>query len=470
MRTALCVLVIASTATAIAAGDPSASVVKLQYPGGTFCSGVSVSGGYILTVEHCGCADGVTVTFRDGTKLTASTAHDPEKNNRDQVTALRLSGKAPASVVITQKSASKGDRVRSDGYPSGRWSINEGLVTRTNTHFTSTDFFILEGNSGGGLFNSQGELLGIASSRNDLNGEPGSHFVSLAEINLTMTALGVDRKSTSDYTKSSEVVVFTTPGCAPCERLESDIAQGHFKSFNIQMVSYQAGVWSNQVLVNEMYAAIPEDVQLKFPLIWVRGTANYRVGYSPERRGDLIGFLANVLDGIGKIIVGEAKVPEFPIRPYRRGPDVDESPSPKDTPPPIEDAGAPQSGLAAKLAELRADLEKIKSANPLDKIRGAVALKEDIGELKTAIANNKSGMVEVESLRENLATVKGSLDTLRNGNPLAKIAALRSLKDEVADLKTVASKAKDDAQEDPWLFLLGLPGIITGLLHRRMAA
>jgi hypothetical protein len=44
------------------------------------------------------------------------------------------------------------------------------------------------------------------------------------------------------------------------------------------------------------------------------------------------------------------------------------------------------------------------------------------------------------------------------------------LKGEVAELKTIATSAKDDAKEDPWLFLLGLPGLITGLLHRRMAA
>ena len=79
-------------------------------------------------------------------------------------------------------------------------------------------------------------------------------------------------------------------------------------------------------------------------------------------------------------------------------------------------------------------------------------------------------MAEVDTLREKLSTVKGDLDKLQSGNPIAKIAALRSLKGEVAELKTIATSAKDDAKEDPWLFLLGLPGLITGLLHRRMAA
>ena len=468
MRTILLMCAMASTAVA---GDPSAAIVKLHYPGGGFCSGVSVGGGYILTAEHCGCGDNVAVTFRDGTKLKASTAHDPEKNGRDQVIALKLDGKAPATVPIAERSAQKGQLVRSYGYPAGKWSINEGVVTSRSERFTSTDFFILEGNSGGGLFNSKGELIGIASARNDLGGEPGSHYVSLDEIHLTMNAVG--RKPTADYTKANEVVVFTTPGCAPCERLKRDIKAGHFKAFNIKTVEYRAGVWSDEKLVNELYTTIPDGAALGFPLIWVRGTENYRVGYSPDRRGGLIGFLGMVLDGIGKVIVGEAKSPEFPIRPYRRdrpeGKDSDAPPKPNDVPPPPVEQ-TPESDLEAKLNELRADLEKIKSANPLDKIRGVVALKEDIGELKTAIANNKPDLSEVDELRDKLSTVKGNLEKLQSGNPIAKIAALSSLKGEVADLKVMASNAKDDAQEDPWLFLLGLPGLITGLLHRRMAA
>ena len=99
-----------------------------------------------------------------------------------------------------------------------------------------------------------------------------------------------------------------------------------------------------------------------------------------------------------------------------------------------------------------------------------MALKTDVGELKDAIANNKPDMTEVDALRENLAAVKGDLATLQSGNPIAKIKALGSLKSEVAELKTIAGDTKDKAKEDPWLFLLGLPGLLTGLMHRKMAA
>lgn len=465
MRSLLCLLGMAASAIA---GDPSASVVKLEYPSGSFCSGVSVGGGFILTAEHCGCENDVTVTFRSGAKLKAVAAHDPAKNNRDQVVVLRLEKDAPSYSTISRKSPSKGDKVTSYGYPGGKFSMNEGLITTANKSFTETDFWILGGNSGGGLFNAEGRLVGIASARGDLNDRPRAVFVSLSEIQASVKA--VSEVPVSDYTKSNEVIIFTTPGCAPCERLKRDIKAGFFKSFKTKTVEYRAGVWSEPSMADEMFKAVPEGTPMAFPLIWVRGTSKVRTGYSPDRRGGLIGFLATVLDGIGRIVIGEPNTPDFPPRPYRRN-QPDESPLDVPPPAPEEDPiSEPKTDVESKLDKLRADLEKLKSSNPLDKIRGVVALKTDVGELKDAIANNKPDMTEVDSLREKLAAVKGDLETLQSGNPIAKIKALGSLKSEVAELKTIAGDTKDKAKEDPWLFLLGLPGLLTGLMHRKMAA
>jgi len=473
MKSLMMFFALAATATA---ADPSAAVVRLNYPGGTLCSGVSVEGGYILTAEHCGCGDNVTVTFRDGTKLKASTAHDPEKNGRDQVIALKLDSKAPATVPIADRPVQKGQTVRSYGYPAGKWSINEGVVTSMNERFTSTDFFILEGNSGGGLFNEQGELIGIASARNDLGGEPGSHYVSLDEIHLTMNAVG-RKPASSDYTKSNEVVIFTTPGCGPCDRLKQDIAAGHFKAFKLRMVEYRAGVWSDQELADEMWKSIPPGTSLAFPLIWVRGTENFRVGYSPDRRGGLIGFLSSVLDGIGMMILGPERTPAFPQRPGGIAPvpeppgsvpraDLGE-PAPAPAPPSGDVA---ESELKKALDSVREDLEKLKSANPLDKIRGAVAMKEDLADLKGAMASNEADAEQIDILRKSLTMVMSDVATLKDGNPIEKIKALSSLKSEVETLKVEASDIRDRATDDPWLFVLGLPGLLSGLLHRRMAA
>ena len=106
----------------------------------------------------------------------------------------------------------------------------------------------------------------------------------------------------------------------------------------------------------------------------------------------------------------------------------------------------------------------------MDKIRGAVALKSDIAELQNAVKNNTPDLSVVDSVLADVKSVKSDLDTLKSGNPIAKIAALSSLKGDVAKLKSDAENVKDKAKDDPLLFLLGLPGLLTGLLHRRMAA
>ena len=139
-------------------------------------------------------------------------------------------------------------------------------------------------------------------------------------------------------------------------------------------------------------------------------------------------------------------------------------------------APAPPSGDVAEselkkaLDSVREDLEKLKSANPLDKIRGAVAMKEDLADLKGAMASNEADAEQLDILRKSLTMVMSDVATLKDGNPIAKIKALSSLKSEVETLKAEASDIRDRATDDPWLFVLGLPGLLSGLLHRRMAA
>ncbi len=471
MRT-LMTLVALALPTALPAGTPEQSVVKIKFPSGSFCSGVSVSDGLVLTAEHCGFEDNVTVIFRDGTTIKADGVYDPPKQSRDQVTVYRLKDAAPHSVAVATKRPSRGDSVRSIGYPGGKFSTVEGKITSSSSQLMFADFWILEGNSGGGLFNKDGNLVGIASARTDLNDKPGSMFIPVDEIHVSLAKVDSKKLTVADYTKSNEVVVFTTPECPPCQRLKADIKAGHFSKFNVRVVEFRAGVWSDQAIVDEFFGQIPDDAVLAFPTIWVRGTENYRAGYSPDRRGGLLGFLGSVLRGLGNVVLGEATPKEFP-RPYRRNRD-DAVPGPPEkldvAPMPEADNEKEVSELESKLDSLRADIEKLKSANPLDKIRGAVALKSDIAELQNAVKNNKPDLSVVDSVLADVKSVKSDLDTLKSGNPIAKIAALSSLKGDVAKLKSDAENVKDKAKDDPLLFLLGLPGLLTGLLHRRMAA
>ena len=76
----------------------------------------------------------------------------------------------------------------------------------------------------------------------------------------------------------------------------------------------------------------------------------------------------------------------------------------------------------------------------------------------------------LSGIRDRLATVSGDLASLKSGTPIEKVKAALQLKSEVAALRDEAKSIKEQAQRDPWLMLYGLPGLLTGLLHRRMAA
>lgn len=447
------------------AATPEQSVVRIKMRSGSSCSGVVVNGDLVLTAEHCGCENNVEVLFRDGTSMSANGVYDPPKNSRDQVTVYQLTKSTTSSVAVGTKRPARGDEVRSVGYPGGKFSIVEGSVTSSSAKYLWTDFWILEGNSGGGLFNENGNLVGIASARTGLGDRPGSVFVPVEEIHASLKAVSEEMIANVDYTSSSEVVVFTTPDCEPCDRLKTDIKAGHFSKFNIRLVEFRAGVWSDPELVSEFFAAAPNDVEPAFPMIWVRGTSNYRVGYSPTRRGGVIGFLTSVLRGLTDAVLGVASPKDFP-QPYRRLP----GPPEDDAPTPVPDDGVPATELEASLNSLREDIAKLKSANPLDKIKGAVALKSDLLELKEAVAKNNPDSAAVNEMLTDVSVVKEDLAKLKSGNPIQKIAALASLKGEVSKLRADAENVKDKAKDDPLLFLLGLPGLLTGLLHRRIAA
>ena len=470
MRNIVLMLILLLPLTLLA-GPPEQAVVKLTMPSGGFCSGVLVNGDLILTAEHCGFEKNVKVLFRDGTSSIANGVYDPPKNSRDQVTVYKLTKPSANSVAVGTKRPSRGDPVRSVGYPGGKFSVVEGSITSSSAEYLWTDFWILEGNSGGGLFNADGNLVGIASARTGLTDKPGSVFVPVEEINISLKYVSDKKQPDVDYTASNEVVVFTTPDCAPCDLLKADIKAGYFSKFNVNIVEFRAGVWSDSKIVSEFFEAVPNDVEPAFPMIWVRGTDNYRVGYSPTRRGGVIGFLSSVLRGISDAVMGVPSPKVFP-KPYRRsrvpGPPVGDPL--ESAPAPIPDDGVPATDLEASLNSLREDIAKLKSANPIDKIKGAIAMKSDLLELKEAVAKNNPDTAAVNEMLADVSLVKEDLATLKSGNPIAKIAALASLKGEVSKLRADAEDVKDKAKQDPLLFLLGLPGLLTGLLHRRMAA
>ena len=405
---------------ALTVTNPEDAVVRLD----SGCSGVVVSSdGLLLTSEHCGNDRKVKVTFSDGSQGSAELIYAPVKNGIDEAQLYKLQGEGPFKFAAVSKvPVNPGDAVWSVGYPAGNYQLNRGAVKKIGYTVSNgrqsvtlkqgivTDWDTDGGNSGGPLLNVSGEVVGLLSM--SAEGEPASFWIGLNSIKDALQPKAYRR---------SEIVVFTTAGCAPCDRLRADVKAGRFTGYNFRFVSYDQTLraWSDPDIPIEFVKATGAPAGLGFPVIWVRGTDRYRVGYDANRPGGLLGWIVTVLDSVAKVIVGEQ--PE-PVMPPIKGSGVPD-PVPDDPPAPIDQTKAAIDKLRADVGRATANIERLKSANPLTKLKGVVALKSDLKTIKADAA-----------------------------------AALSS-----------AKATKEDMKERPLSYLWGLLGVISGLLHRRFA-
>lgn len=126
--------------------------------------------GIIITNNHViADADEITVDFADGSSLIASVVGTDPKTD---IAVLRVTPEQPLQAVEfgTSKSARVGDWVMAIGNPFGQGStVTLGIVSAINRDirsgpyddFIQTDAAINRGNSGGPLFNMDGQVIGI---------------------------------------------------------------------------------------------------------------------------------------------------------------------------------------------------------------------------------------------------------------------------------------------------------------------
>ena len=454
-------LFLAFAATLCNGAERHEAVVKI---GG--CSGVSISdSGIILTAKHCRLKNYLTVEWPSGRKSRA--VQLVRSRNGDGPTVFLCEGNGHPWQPVAKTPPKVGDQVESFGYPAGRGGDRSlthsvGTVTgRSKATLQGNPFKITvatnhgaPGWSGGPLLNERGEVVGLLTGGGKepdgswesiwITHEAVTHAVNVAQPIADDLIIRYSRASQAKpcdlvtLDGSPEVVIFVTPNCAPCQRLKRDVAADSFSKYQITFVTFdpQLGTFDRPDLEREFRTeAKPPTDDLYFPLVWVRGTDRYKVGYEAKPLGGVLGFLEGVINLGERIIVGPKPKP---------------TPFPGGTPPPPD--GEPSVEISEPVQVALGSVERLKQQ--------VADLKANAGELKS-----------------NAATLREAVDNLKNGNPIEKAKAVLPLKKEVAELKTNAGELRGtvrdvrrDVDGDPLNYLLGLlPGLLTGLFHRRFA-
>ena len=160
-------------------------ISKGEKHGGALCAGVVVSPHQILLADHCVDPrwEGVKVdkVFIKNYSGRVQLATIEEKDRGDDLALLRVrKWEYPADVASSQPKV--GSTLWVVGMPLGlQWSVSKGIVSQIDINaegfsgsFFITDATVLPGNSGGGAWNSQGQLVGIVSMSTSMFGGFGA--------------------------------------------------------------------------------------------------------------------------------------------------------------------------------------------------------------------------------------------------------------------------------------------------------
>lgn len=151
-------------------------------------SGVIISeDGYIITNHHViEGANSVTVTLRDGNTSYTAAVIGSDSDNDIALLKVDAKGLTPATFGDSSKLA-VGDYVVAIGNPLGELggTVTDGIISALardvtiedqNMTLLQTNAQISPGNSGGGLFNANGELIGIVNAKDSATEVEGIAF------------------------------------------------------------------------------------------------------------------------------------------------------------------------------------------------------------------------------------------------------------------------------------------------------
>lgn len=138
--------------------DLKATTLRLEFNEG-ICSGTAIGPNQILTASHC-MAYG-TLLRVNGQPVTVISHSDDKKDHAiASILGLNFNAWAKFGAVPNQ-----GDRVRFWGNPRGnKDTYREGYVAHVSETVIAVSMMVCKGDSGAGLFNDNGELVGMVSA------------------------------------------------------------------------------------------------------------------------------------------------------------------------------------------------------------------------------------------------------------------------------------------------------------------
>lgn len=159
-----------------------------------FCGSILLSENLVLTAAHC-VEDEPYVDIRCGSLDKPAAVVKADMDEDLAVLRLVIPCKEGATTTLALENPEVGTEVHAIGYPRHRPRLSRGVVSAYETsrlvdHATHpvlvSDTKIWFGNSGGGLFNTKGELVGIASQ---LDNAGYGYWIPVSSIHKFLDAL-----------------------------------------------------------------------------------------------------------------------------------------------------------------------------------------------------------------------------------------------------------------------------------------